>query len=54
MFDEVLLLKVFNPIAFAFVPSPGPKAEKENILLWVEVPIIDGTPSKVKFWPEMS
>ena len=33
MFDEVLLLKVFNPIAFAFVPSPGPKAEKENILL---------------------
>ena len=45
---------MFSPIAFALVPSPGPKAEKENILLAVEVPIIEGTPSKVKFCPDIS
>ena len=43
------LLNVFKPIALALLPSPGPNAEKENILLGVEVPILEGIPCKVKF-----
>ena len=54
IFDEALLLWVFKPIAFALFPSPGAKAEKENILLAVDVPILDGIPCKVKFCPEES
>ena len=52
--DEALLLCVFKPIALALLPSPGPKAEKENILLGVDVPIFEGIPCRVKFWPEIS
>ena len=54
MLDEALLLNVFRPIALAWLPSPGPKAENENILLAVEVPILEGIPCRVKFCPEMS
>ena len=45
---------VFKPIAFALLPSPGPYAENENILLAVEVPILDGIPCSVKFCDEKS
>ena len=54
MFEDALLLNVLRPIALAWFPSPGPKAEKENILLEVDVPILEGIPCKVKFWPEIS
>ena len=54
MFDEALLVCVFKPIAFALLPSPGPYAENENILLAVEVPILDGIPCRVKFCDEKS
>ena len=49
MFDDALLLNVFKPIALAPLPSPGPYAENENILLDVDVPIFEGIPCKVKF-----
>ena len=42
--EEALLLCVFKPSALVLLPSPGPYAEKENILLGVDVPILDGIP----------
>ena len=54
IFDDALLLWVFKPIALALFPSPGLYAEKENILLGVDVPILDGIPCNVKFCPDES